>query len=174
MASGGMDFAEYLLKRAILVGVVLLVATIALVTVLKRFGPAAGPGRGPLGGGPPAVAPAASGVELMVDFGDGFSKRFVGLPAREAETVLSVLQSAGEAGRRGRLEIDVTGSGEMAFVRSIDGVNNQGGAAGARNWQFWVNGERGRVGAGVAPVRPGDRIEWVLATDASDRAQGPK
>ena len=55
----------------------------------------------------------------------------------------------------------VTGEGENAFVRSIDGV-----AANPDNqfWVLYVNGEAASVGAGSLETKNGDEITWKLET----------
>lgn len=61
----------------------------------------------------------------------------------------------------GRIEFDASGSGETAFVRSINGVANEG--AGGRNWTYDLNGACATVGVGAQLVEDGDRVAWRLA-----------
>ena len=155
-----MNFAEFLVRRAIVIAVVLLIVTVGGVTLLKRLLPAPTP---PL---PAALAPAAAEVTLTIDFGDGFSKTYRDLPTPPDATVVSVLQAAAESTRPHALTVDLTGSGETAFIRGFDGVGNQGSGPTGRYWQFLVNGALGSRGAGVTPIKPGDAITWTLAAYA--------
>lgn len=165
-----MDFAEYLLKRAIVVGVVILAVTLGGVAALKRWGPAGViPSSAPAA--PGAAVPSPMGVRLTIDFGDGFSKTYERLAAGEGATVLGVLIAAQGGGGARALAVDATGAGATGFVRGIDGVMN---ATDSKYWQFRVNGVLGSVGAGVAAVKPGDSVTWTFGPYEASPTAGPK
>lgn len=70
---------------------------------------------------------------------------------------LTVAQATQQAGLRSVWR----GSGEMAFLESLAGTENQG--ADGLNWQFEVNGDYADRGAGAVGLEPGDRVLWKLA-----------
>lgn len=96
-------------------------------------------------------------VELKIDFLSDRDPIVSTVDCGEGATVLSVMQSAKKSGE---LEFEFTGSGEAAFVKSIGGVQNQGGSG--DNWVFRVNDELGNASCGVISVNPGDRVLWVF------------
>lgn len=151
-----MDFAEFLVRRAIVFAIILLALTLGGVALLKRLLP------------PPTATPTVlstptnSTAALTIDFGDGFSKTYRDLPAPPGSTVLSLLQRAADPARPHALTVDITGSGELAFIRGFDGVGHQGSGPEGRYWQFLINGTLGARGAGATPVNPGDAITWIL------------
>lgn len=57
--------------------------------------------------------------------------------------------------------IKMTGSGEMAYVTSIDGVT-----ANPKNqyWQLFLNGKSASVGAGSLVTKSTDTIKWELSS----------
>ena len=97
-------------------------------------------------------------VQLTIDFGDGAEKRFTAIAFREGITVLDVLEAA-KAHPHG-VAFASRGSGAMTLVTKIDDVANQEGAAGAKNWLFFVNEKLADRGCGAASVKPGDSILW--------------
>lgn len=103
---------------------------------------------------------AAVHVLLLIDFGDRKPLLEKSLELTGAPTVLDALQT----GCGGDLE--VTGSGETAFVRGILGVANEG--AGGDNWTYRVNGELGNRSAGIMPLSDNDRVEWTLGDYVPD------
>lgn len=110
---------------------------------------------------PPTAKPPASAtkaVELVIDYGDGVQKRFTDIGWKESMTVLDVLKAA-EKHSHG-ISIAAHGSGETAMVTKIDDETNQGGATGAKNWIFRINGRLGDESCGVTAVRAGDTVLW--------------
>ena len=60
------------------------------------------------------------------------------------------------------------------FVQSIDGLTG-GGAAGKRDWFFFVNGVEVEVGAADYTLSPGDRVQWDYRRwDAADARAGDR
>jgi hypothetical protein len=101
---------------------------------------------------------APSSIRLVISYGDGVEKHFTALPFKEGMTVLDAMTLA-QAHPRG-IKLDVAGSGERAFLKSIDGLANEGGGKGARNWLYSVNGKMADRGSGVMTLNPGDTVLW--------------
>jgi Domain of unknown function (DUF4430) len=102
--------------------------------------------------------PKAKTVRLAIDYGDGVQKVFSAVPWKDGQTVLDVLQWADKHPRG--IELQLSGSGTSAFVRSIDKLANEGGGASAKNWLYWQNGKLANTGAGTREVAPGDEVLW--------------
>lgn len=113
---------------------------------------------------PPAASPPPleSVVRVVIDYKDGVEKGFVAIPFRPDMTVLDALTDASRHPRG--VKIEVTGKGELAFVRKIDDLANQGGGKTARNWQFSVNGKPGTRGCGVSKLKESDVVRWEFDT----------
>ena len=102
-------------------------------------------------------------IDLTVEFADGRAPIEVAIPCSDDSTVFSTLE---RAHRAGDLELEASGTGERAFVQSIDGV--AGDSQQETYWIFFVNDELGERGSGVADVDPGDRVRWsYMRTPAS-------
>ena len=56
------------------------------------------------------------------------------------------------------LDFSFIGSGETAFLKSINGLENEG--AGARNWMFKVNNTKGDRSFAAFKIKDGDKIVW--------------
>jgi hypothetical protein len=97
-------------------------------------------------------------VSLSIDYGDGQTRSFKAIKWREGMTVLNMLESA--AKQTPGVQYEIGGSGELTILNSIDGVENQGGGDGAKNWIFTVNGRLGDKSCAVARVEPSDAVLW--------------
>jgi hypothetical protein len=113
-----------------------------------------------LGGSIAATGIAAQGatVRLVIDYGDGTVKIFTELPWTKGTTVLDVMNAA-KARPRG-ITLRHSGSGETAMLSEIDGLPNEGGGSGKRNWQLWVNTTYAERGFGVYELQPLDVVTW--------------
>ncbi|NWF96808.1 MAG: DUF4430 domain-containing protein [Candidatus Thorarchaeota archaeon] len=100
-----------------------------------------------------ATTPAAVGVTLGLDFGNGTVISFSDL---EGTDVLNLTQSA--------VEVTVSWTGDLAFVTSIAGVTNM--PVEGRWWQYWVNGVFGTVAANKHRISDGDHVVWKLTASA--------
>jgi hypothetical protein len=107
----------------------------------------------------PAAEMAAAGqvVTLAVDYGDGRREQFASIPWRQGMTVLDVTREA----PRTNAQLEIRGSGESAFVASIDSVANEG--ADGRNWMYSVNGKVGDRSSAIYELRPRDEVLWSFA-----------
>lgn len=115
--------------------------------------------------GEAADAGTATGktYQLVLDFADKGEKRtFSALPWKQEMTAMDSLQQASAA--EGGFEFEHRGSGATAFVTTIDGVKNEGGKEGARNWIFKINGSKSPQSAGVSPLAAGDVVLWKFST----------
>lgn len=104
-------------------------------------------------------APLANGipaekVELTIDFGRGRQKKLEAIAWRGGMTVANAMNAAPG------VSITQKGSGQSAFVTSIDGVENQG--AGGDNWIYRVNGIIADRSFAVYDLKPGDRVLWTF------------
>lgn len=105
--------------------------------------------------GPATVTRDIGTVQLTVDFGQQKTPLVTDVVCSEDSTVLSITE---RAHNMNELSLVFRGTGERAFVESIDSLKNEGG--GGNNWIYRVNDETGSKGAGVFEVDPGDKISW--------------
>ena len=96
-------------------------------------------------------------VQLKVDFGEDKRAKTIDVVCSEDSTVLLTLE---RAQNMKKLKFEFTGSGETAFIKSIDGVENEG--ADGKSWTYKVNGKLGDKSAGIFEVDPADEIEWTF------------
>ena len=139
--------------RAVLLLAVVLGAVAVSQTLLRRDSPEQVDE--PAAGDPPAAS--AETATLVIEPAAGQSQEWK-VAWREGMTVLDLFQGVG--GEQAA-KIESLGSGELTFITSIGGAENEG--ADGRNWQFYVNGERSNVGAGAYVVESGDHVLWKLA-----------
>jgi Domain of unknown function (DUF4430) len=109
-------------------------------------------------------------VRLVVDYGDGVIKILDRLPWLKGNTVLDVL-NAGKASTHG-ITFKYTGHDASAFLTEIDGVTNQGGGTGAKNWQFWVNTFYADRSFAVYAVQAADTVFWRFTTAEGAEGKG--
>jgi hypothetical protein len=124
-------------------------AVVALLTMLV------------LGAGAASFAQTAT-VRLVIDYGDGVIKTITDLPWSKGQTVLDVMNAA-KTHSHG-ITFNASGSGASAFLTQIDDVANQGGGAGKKNWQFWVNAAYADRGLGAYEVQASDVVLWRFTT----------
>ena len=114
-----------------------------------------------------ATHPAAGGsedtVRLIVDYGDGASKTVANLPWAKGNTILDAMKAA--TTRSHGISFSYTGSGDSAVLTKIDDVQNEGGGAGRKNWQYWVNGAYGDRSFAVFELQAQDTIVWRFTTE---------
>ncbi|MCG8586397.1 MAG: DUF4430 domain-containing protein [Pirellulales bacterium] len=97
---------------------------------------------------------------LTIDFGDGKMKKFESLAWHEGITVLGAMDRAGKSKQGLDYSTWKDATGQSAFVEQIDGVKNEGGGEGAKNWTYTVNGKKGQVSAGIHKLKPDDAVVW--------------
>jgi hypothetical protein len=103
------------------------------------------------------AADASKAVSLIIDFGDGRRTEFEPVAWREGMTVRDITRETPRADRR----LDVRGSGEAAFLASLDGVENEG--LEGRNWIYSVNGKNGDRSFAIYELQPGDQVLWTFS-----------
>jgi hypothetical protein len=103
-------------------------------------------------------APAPATVHLIIDYGDGVTKSFASIPWTSGMTVQDAMNLAMHM--HNGFAYTASGSGETAFLTSIDDARNEGGGAGKKDWQFWVNDQLAPVGFGSQKLNPLDVVRW--------------
>lgn len=98
-----------------------------------------------------------STISLMFDFGDGKIKTFNDIVIDEGATVFSVMQKVAEDNGLNLSSKDY-GNGMGAFIEGVDGYMNDYG--GDKYWQYWVNNNYAKIGAGSYGLKGGEVIEW--------------
>jgi hypothetical protein len=106
----------------------------------------------------PAPRPEGQTVSLEIDFGNGARREFQALAWAEGMTLGKLMQNAKDF--RPGVRYTQKGTGEMAFLTSLEGVANEG--PGGRYWFYAVGEQRGEVSFEVQPLRAGERVLWVF------------
>jgi len=119
----------------------LLVAVVLVGCLPAAAGCGLGEGEERAGGG--------ATVRITRDFGHTSIGTARVAHVREGETVMRMLRS--------KFDIDTRFGGR--FVQAIDGLEGQG-AAGERDWFYFVNGVEAGEGAAEYELSPGDRVQW--------------
>jgi len=106
-------------------------------------------------------APAADGpvVKIVIDFGDGLQWQYGSITHKPGMTVLDAMNQAAARTQR-PLRFEHKGSGESAFLISIDGSANEGGGKAKRNWFYRVNDKLGDTSFGLKRLEAGDSVLW--------------
>ena len=113
-------------------------------------------------GAPQKVELAAEGepaVELVINYGDGFEKRYTRIPFEKGMTVLAALRHVAKHPRG--ITFEKSGSAEAALLTKIDDLANQAGAAG-KNWLYRVNGKLATKSFDAYVLSPGNVILWAF------------
>jgi len=105
-----------------------------------------------------ATAPplTADEVRITVDYSTDRKIEVVSVLWSEGLTVLDALALAKPLG----IEIEVIGEGAGALLTEINGVKNEAGGEGTKNWIYYVNNNQATASAGIYALRPGDVIVW--------------
>ncbi len=113
----------------------------------------------PSAGGPEASDSSArrKTITLVIDYGDGFQKRFNAIAWHDRMTVLDGMQVA-RRHPRARFDFKSQGAGATALLLEIDDVANEGG--GQRNWIYRVNRVKGDRSFGIRELDAGDEVLW--------------
>jgi hypothetical protein len=115
-------------------------------------------------GQPSAAEDAApTTVRLVVDYGDGASKTINNLAWAKGNTVLDAMKAA--TARPHGISFSYTGSEAAAILTRIDDVQNEGGGAGRKNWQYSVNGAYGDRSFATFELQAQDVVVWRFATE---------
>ena len=103
-------------------------------------------------------APQSPTVSLVIDFGNGAKREFIGIAWSQGMTAGELMHAASLISPG--LKYEVRGTGDMTLLTSLDGVAN--GAGAGRYWLYEINGRPADVSFAVKPVEPGDRVLWVF------------
>jgi hypothetical protein len=110
-----------------------------------------------------ATAAEENTVRLTVDYGDGVAKTISDLAWSKGNTVLDAMKAA--TSRPHGISFSYTGSGASAALTKIEDAQNQGGGAGKKNWQYWVNGAYGDRSFAAFELQAQDQVLWRFATE---------
>ncbi len=102
-------------------------------------------------------------VRLIVDYGDGAAKTLANLPWAKGNTVFDAMKAA--TTRPHGISFGFTGSGDSTVLTKIDDEQNQGGGAGKKNWQYWVNGAYGDRSFAAYALQAQDTVVWRFTTE---------
>ena len=98
-------------------------------------------------------------VDLIIDYGNGDTQSFPAEIAWEGSTVFDLLQ---KMEKRHGVSIETRNfPGVGVFIEAIHGVHNTNQSY----WQFWVNGEYAKVGAGQYALKDGDKVLWKRTSE---------
>jgi hypothetical protein len=111
----------------------------------------------------PAAGSADDTVRLIVDYGDGAAKTVANLAWAKGNTVLDAMKAA--TTRPHGISFSYTGSADNAVLTKIDDVQNQGGGAEKKNWQYWVNGNHGDRSFATFELHAQDFVVWRFTTE---------
>ena len=112
---------------------------------------------------PAAGQSANEAVRLVIDYGDGATKTISNLVWAKGNTVLDAMKGA--TSRPHGVSFSFTGSGDSAILTKIDDVQNQGGGADKKNWQYWVNGVSGVKSFAVFELQAQDVVVWRFSAE---------
>jgi hypothetical protein len=104
----------------------------------------------------PAPRPEGDTVSLTIDFGNGARRQWDALPFVPDMTLGALMQEARKF--QPPLAFTQQGDGEMAYLTSLESVDNEGG--GGRNWMYSVDGEFGKVSFALRELEAGDAVLW--------------
>lgn len=120
---------------------------VALLTTSFLVAPVEGP---EVDGFSPAIT-TASGITLIVDFGNGTKASSTGLSGSNVLEVTEVVYL-----------VEINWYGTLAFVTAIDGVSGTSDSS----WQYWVNGMYASVACNFYELNNEDIIIWNRTASA--------
>jgi hypothetical protein len=91
--------------------------------------------------------PAATGISLVIDFGNGTIIDYTELDATDVYNLTI-----------GLFEVDAVWAGNRVYINAIDGVYRDE----TRGWQYWVNGNYATGPANLYNLQEGDSVLWNL------------
>ncbi|MGY5880477.1 MAG: DUF4430 domain-containing protein [Candidatus Thorarchaeota archaeon] len=102
--------------------------------------------------------PAATGIDLIVDFGNGTVASHTGLTATDVYNLTVSL-----------FEVDTTWAGNRAYINAIDGVHRDEN----HGWQYWVNGNYASIASNLYILNEGDSVLWNLTISGFQESTEP-
>jgi len=109
----------------------------------------------------PSDLPAGEIVSLEIDFGNGATKQYAALAWRPEMTAADLLEEASKF--RPGVAFEQIGDGASGFLKSLDGLANQG--VGGRNWIYQVDGELAEHSFCLEKLQPGEHILWTFTDE---------
>ncbi len=89
--------------------------------------------------------PAAIGIDLTIDFGNGTVTNYTGLSATNVYNLTTAI-----------FDVDARWAGDRVYIDAIDGVSRDE----IHGWQYWVNGNYATVAANLFTLDDGDFVLW--------------
>ena len=89
--------------------------------------------------------PAANGIALTIDFGNGTVANYTGLSATNVYNLTITI-----------FDVDARWAGNRVYIDAIDGVFRDE----THGWQYWVNGNYASVAANLYTLNEGDFVLW--------------
>jgi len=102
--------------------------------------------------------PAAEGIVLIVDFGNGTIASHSELTATDVYNLTVSL-----------FEIDAVWTGDRVFINAIDGIHQDEN----HGWQYWVNGNYASIAANLYILQDGDSVLWNRTAPAYQNPTEP-
>ena len=103
----------------------------------------------------PLLADNTQTIALEFEYGNGFSKHFKSIGISQGDTVLDAMKTMQKHPHK--ILFKSRGNGEFVFIYEIDLIKNQGNG---KNWMFYVNGRRAKVGVGAYKLKANDHVVW--------------
>jgi hypothetical protein len=91
--------------------------------------------------------PAATGISLTIDFGNGTITSHSALEATDVYNLTI-----------GLFEVDAIWAGNRVYINAIEGVYRDE----TRGWQYWINGNYATAAANLYNLQDGDSVLWNL------------
>lgn len=88
---------------------------------------------------------AATGINLVIDFGNGTVVSFSGLTGTTVYNLTVML-----------FEVGAQWTGDRVFINAIDGVSQDE----SHGWQYWVNGNYASMASNLYTLYDGDSVLW--------------
>lgn len=91
------------------------------------------------------IIPAATGIDLTIDFGNGTVANYTGLSATNVYNLTTAI-----------FNVDARWAGDRVYIDAIGGVHRDE----TQGWQYWVNGNYATVAANLYTLNDGDFVLW--------------
>lgn len=108
-------------------------------------------------GDQPEHSPGAE-IQFLIDLPEQNEPLvFIATVSRKEATIEDAMNTLKE---EGEISFAMKGSGETAFIESIEEVKNQGSQG--KNWVYAVNGVPGTASVGATRISDGDEVRWCF------------
>lgn len=103
----------------------------------------------------PIMADNPQTIVLEFEYGNGFSKQFKSIGISQGDTVLDAMNTMQKHPQK--IPFKSRGNGKLVFIYEIDLMKNQGNG---KNWMFYINGRRAKIGVGAYNLKANDHVVW--------------